>query len=47
MKFGISFTENTLQMSNKNNNQQWHYTAATKAAKVIYVWTAVPYTNMD
>ena len=29
MKLGISFTEYRLQMSNKKNNQQWNYTAAT------------------
>ena len=37
--------EYRLQMSNKNNNQQWHYTVAISAAKVIYIWTAVSYAN--
>ena len=45
MKLKISFTEYRLQMSNKKNSQQWHYTAATEAAKVIYLWTAVSYAN--
>ena len=29
MKLGIWFTEYRSQMSNKKNNQQWHYTVAT------------------
>ena len=37
MKLRISFTEYRSQMSNKRNNQRWHYTVATQVAKVIYV----------
>ena len=37
--------EYRLQITNKKNNQQWNYTAAPQAVKVIYAWTAVSYAN--